>query len=39
MNLNQIQLPTISDKNYAKCETDNAEDNIFVVLKSMLNNK
>ena len=37
--LSQIQLPTISDENYAKCETDIAEDNLFVAPKSMPNNK
>ena len=35
----QMQLPTISVENYVKCETDITEDNLFVVLKSMLNNK
>ena len=30
--LSQIQLPTISDENYAKCETDITEDNLFVAL-------
>ena len=34
--LSQIQLPTINDKNYTNCET---EDNLFVALKSMPNNK
>ena len=37
--LRQIQLPTISDENYAKCETDITENNLFVALKSMPNNK
>ena len=34
--LSQIQIPTSNDKNYAKWET---EDNLFVALKSMPNNK
>ena len=33
-----MQLPTISDENYAKCETDITKDNVFVALKSMPNN-
>ena len=37
--LSQIQLPTISNGNYAKCETDVTENNLFVALKSMPNNK
>ena len=34
-----MQLPTISNENYAKCETDITEDSLFVALKSMPNNK
>ena len=37
--LSQMQLPTINFENYVECETDITEDNLFVVLKSMLNNK
>ena len=29
----QIQLPTISNESYAKCEDDITEDNLFVTLK------
>ena len=36
--LSQIQLPTFSDEYYAKYESDMAEDNLFVALKSMPNN-
>ena len=36
---NQIQLRTNSDENYTKCETDITEDNLFVALKGMPNNK
>ena len=34
-----MQLPTISNENYVICETDITEDNLFVALKSMSNNK
>ena len=37
--LSQMQLPTINFENYVECETDITEDNLFVVLKSMFNNK
>ena len=37
--LSQIQVSTISDENYTKCETDIIEDNLFVALKSIPNNK
>ena len=37
--LTQIQLPTITDGNYAKDETDITADNLFVALKSKPNNK
>ena len=37
--LSQIKLPTISEENYAICESDITEDNLFVALKSMPSNK
>ena len=37
--LSQIQRPTISDENYAKCETNIIEGNLLVALKSMSSNK
>ena len=37
--LSQIQLPPISDENYAKCETDIIEGNLLVALKIMPSNK
>ena len=37
--LTQIQLPTITDGNYAKDETDITADNLFVALKSEPDNK
>ena len=37
--LTQIQLPTITDGNYAKDETDITADNLFVALKSKPDNK
>ena len=37
--LSQIQLPTISDENQAKCETDTTEDNLFVAPKGIPNKK
>ena len=37
--LSQIKLPTISEENYAICESDITEDNLFVALKSMPINK
>ena len=36
--LSQIQLPTISDENQAKCETDTTEDNLFLAPKGIPNN-
>ena len=39
MFLIDIQLPTISDENYTTFETEIAEDNLLVALKSIHNNK
>ena len=37
--LSQIKLPTISEENYAICESDITEDYLFVALKSIPSNK